>query len=181
MSGRANKLTAQIGEFLACAELGRQGFIATPFAGNVPEFDILVADEKCNSIPVQVKSSNSSNWPSNAQFWMDIEFDASKGRQNLIGKKAIASPELIHIYVSIAKTGETNHRFYILTKRDVQNIYIAGYKAWMDPRDWIRPRNPMSYDNRIDIVGLANYENNWTLIETTLMKQQTKQSPLCHL
>jgi hypothetical protein len=35
-SGLSNKLTGQIGEFLACAELGRRGFVATSFTGNVP-------------------------------------------------------------------------------------------------------------------------------------------------
>jgi len=40
-SGRSNKLTAQIGEYLVCAELGKRTLIATPFAGNVPTFDVL--------------------------------------------------------------------------------------------------------------------------------------------
>jgi DNA modification methylase len=32
-SGLSNKLIGQVGEFLVCAELGRRGFVATPFAG----------------------------------------------------------------------------------------------------------------------------------------------------
>jgi len=39
-TGRNNKLTGQISEFLVCAELGKRGLIATPFAGNVPAFDV---------------------------------------------------------------------------------------------------------------------------------------------
>ncbi len=30
----------QIGEYLACAELGRRGYVCTPFSGNMPEFDL---------------------------------------------------------------------------------------------------------------------------------------------
>lgn len=51
-TGRSNQLTRQIGEHLVAAELGRQGFIATPFAGNVPNFDLLVANELGVAIPV---------------------------------------------------------------------------------------------------------------------------------
>lgn len=36
MRGRNNKLAEQIGEHLVCAELGRRGFIATPFSGMFP-------------------------------------------------------------------------------------------------------------------------------------------------
>ena len=56
-TGRNNKLAGQIGEFLVCAELGKRGLIATPFSGNVPAFDILAADDLCNTVPIQVKAS----------------------------------------------------------------------------------------------------------------------------
>jgi Holliday junction resolvase-like predicted endonuclease len=57
--GLSNKLAGQVGEFLVCAELGRRGLIATPFSGNVPEYDLIVADESLKTLPVQVKTSRS--------------------------------------------------------------------------------------------------------------------------
>ena len=39
--GLNTKLAGQVGEFLACAELGKRGLIATSFTGNVPEFDLI--------------------------------------------------------------------------------------------------------------------------------------------
>ena len=89
LKGRNNKLTGQVGEFLVCAELGRRGLIATPFAGNVPAFDILAADELCRTVPIQVKASNSDNWPADARHWMDIEFDKDTKRQNYRGPTKI--------------------------------------------------------------------------------------------
>ena len=68
--GRLNKLAGQIGEYLVCAELARRGLIATPFAGNVPTFDVLATDELCRTVPIQVKTTRSDNWPSNANKWM---------------------------------------------------------------------------------------------------------------
>lgn len=44
-SGRDNKLTGAAGEFLVAAELCRRGHLATPFAGNVPEFDVVAVGE----------------------------------------------------------------------------------------------------------------------------------------
>ena len=58
--GLSNKLAGQVGEFLVCAELGRRGLIATSFTGNVPEFDLIVADGSLKTLPVQVKTSSPS-------------------------------------------------------------------------------------------------------------------------
>ncbi len=45
-SGRATKLTGQVGEYLVAAELARRGLIATTFTGNVPHYDIIASDER---------------------------------------------------------------------------------------------------------------------------------------
>jgi len=44
-SGLSNQLTRQIGEHLVAAKLGRMGYVAAPFAGNVPLFDLLAATQ----------------------------------------------------------------------------------------------------------------------------------------
>ncbi len=61
-TGREMQLTKQVGEYLACAELCRRGFIATPFAGNVPEFDILAISGKYETKPIQVKEGRGVSW-----------------------------------------------------------------------------------------------------------------------
>ena len=55
-AGRAMQLARQIGEHLVVAELGRRGYVAAPFAGNVPKFDLLAADVDGFAFPVQVKT-----------------------------------------------------------------------------------------------------------------------------
>jgi hypothetical protein len=60
--GHLNKLARQIGEYLVCAELGRRDLIATPFAGNVPTFDVLETDDFCRTVPIQMKATRSDNW-----------------------------------------------------------------------------------------------------------------------
>jgi hypothetical protein len=55
-TGREMQLARQVGEHLVAAELGRRGYVATPFAGNVPMFDLLAADIRGYAIPIQVKA-----------------------------------------------------------------------------------------------------------------------------
>ena len=54
------QLSKQLSENLVTAELARRGVIATPFSGNVPDFDIL-ACKSGESTPIQVKSARSGN------------------------------------------------------------------------------------------------------------------------
>ena len=173
LKGRNNKLTGQVGEFLVCAELGRRGLIATPFAGNVPAFDVLAADELCRTVPLQVKASSSNNWPADAQHWMGIHLD-EHGRQNYLGPKEITNSDLIYVCVAIAPTdSKERDRFFVLTKSELQDAIIKGYSAWMDKRDWIRPRNTASYDARYWIETIAQYENRWNLITERLESTQS--------
>ena len=56
--GFNTQLTRQIGEHLVVAKLGRLGILATPFAGNVPDYDLLASDLSGHSLPLQVKAIN---------------------------------------------------------------------------------------------------------------------------
>ena len=178
LKGCNNKLTGQVGEFLVCAELGRRGLIATPFAGNVPAFDVLAADELCRTVPIQVKTSSSDNWPADARHWMDIEFDKATKRQNYGRPAKIENPNLIYVCVAIAAPtkSDARDRFFVLTKSEVQNAIIEGYSEWMDKRDWVRPRNPESYDARYFLKTIKQYENRWELITQRLESIQSSSA-----
>lgn len=131
-SGLSNKLTGQIGEFLVCAELGRQlDLVATPFAGNVPLFDLLVADEGCRSLPIQVKAARGLQWPTRADAWLNLEVVG--GRQEDHGDRVLEHPGLIYVYVAIAPRTDSatppRDRFFILTRRDVQQLVGPAYRA----------------------------------------------------
>lgn len=169
-TGLSNKLTGQTGEYLACAELSRRGFIATTFTGNVPEYDLIVCDASLKTIPIQVKTSRGTTWPSRANLWLDIEIDAKSKRQNNQGPKTITNPELIYIYVSLGDS-QIEDRFFVCKKSDVQKACIASYTRWMEPKNWIRPRNFRSLDNRCHLEDLLEFENNWSLVESQLKRE----------
>ena len=169
-TGLSNKLTGQIGEYLACAELGRKGFIATSFTGNVPEYDLIVCDASLKSLPIQVKTSRGPTWPSKASLWLNIEIDDDAKQQINKGPKSITNPDLIYICISLGGSHDKD-RFFICRKRDIQTACITSYTRWMNPKEWKRPRNYKSLDNRYHVEDLLPFEDNWSLIEEALADQ----------
>ena len=166
-SGYSNAYVRQIGEYLACAELARQRLFATSFTGNVPEYDLLVCNEKMNSVAVQVKASTTDTWISKATDWMEIEIDEKKKRQKYLRKRRIFNPDLIYILVAVGKSyGEDN--FLICQKKDIQKACILSYRRYMDPKKWVRPKNYRSLDNRYHLTDLIKFKNNWDLIHDLL-------------
>jgi hypothetical protein len=174
-TGLSNRLAGQIGEYLACAELGRRGFIATTFTGNVPEYDLIVCDDTLQTIPIQVKTTRGNTWPSRADIWLQIEFDDVKKKQVNLGPKAIEHPDLVYICIALGKTS-TADRFFICRKSDIQNACIASYTRWMDPKGWVRPVNFKSLDNRYGVEDLLPFENNWRLVDRLLSEKRTHPS-----
>jgi hypothetical protein len=172
--GLNNKLAGQIGEYLVCAELGKRGYIATSFAGNVPEFDLIVANDNLKTIPIQVKTSRGHSWPTRGDLWIDIEIDEKNKIQIDHGNQTISNPDLIYICVALSgPDSQEKDRFFILHKNQMQIICAANYRAWMLRHNWKRPRNYKSIDNRYYIKNLLDFENNWKVIEDALHKQGT--------
>lgn len=167
-TGRQNRLAGQIAEHLVCAELGRRGLIATPFAGNVPTFDVIAADAGCRTIPIQVKATRSDNWPTDARDWMELELDAT-GLQRNGGPRRLENSDLVYVCVALHPPMPRGFdRFFILTKSDVQLACIESYERWMESHGWRRPRNPASYDCRFHVRQLERFENDWQLITKRL-------------
>ena len=163
--GRQNKLVGQVAEHLVVAELGRRGLIATGFAGNVPTFDIIAADEACRTVPIQVKASSGDSWPSDARTFMDLEFDREAKQQRMRGPAVLTTPDLLYVFVAVAEPPKKGFdRFFILTMRELQEVCVRCYTEWMDPKDWKRPKNPESYDNRFWIKDIEPFEDHWQLI-----------------
>lgn len=174
-TGLSNKLASQTGEYLACAEFGRRGFIATTFTGNVPEYDLLICDDTLQTIPIQVKTSRGNTWPSRADLWLHIEIDEATKKQVNRGPKTIEHPDLIYICIALGKTSAED-RFFICQKSDIQNACISSYTRWMDPKGWVRPVNHESLDNRYGVEDLLQFENNWALVERRLSEKRANLS-----
>jgi hypothetical protein len=157
-TGRSMQLTRQIGEHLVAAELGRQGLIAAPFAGNVPLFDLLAADESGWSIPVQVKAINGPSWQ--FQIGQFLHVEVIEGFQHVRGRVKLTNPDLVCIFVLLSKAG--SDEFYIFRMRDLQEYFAKSY------RERRRPRNPNSMHCAIRPVDLQQHRDKWEVVSDAL-------------
>ena len=160
MPNFSSKLSGQIGENLVVAELGRRQIIATAFAGNVPEFDILAYKDK-QSIPIQVKALKAGSLRTNAKRYLDIDFDGKK--QTILGKREDVDRELSFIIVKIGKRlGEDE--FYICNQGIIQDLVLKGHTTFLEKHGGIRPKNPSSYDCSVNLEELISFKDRWELI-----------------
>lgn len=164
-TGRDIQLARQIGEHLVAAELGRRkNLIATPFAGNVPMFDLIAADLHGRAIPIQVKAIRGVSWQFNAKSYLKIRFD--EGRQFVDGFADGPNPDLLCIFVILREPGKDE--FYLFQLRDLQNIMRAKY---IRDGGRIRPKNPDSTHCAVWPKDLAHFRDNWPLVDAILQRE----------
>lgn len=121
-------LTRQIGEHLVVAELGRQGIVATPFAGNMPDYDVVaLTPSNGQSIYVQVKAMNSGDWQLNANRFLIVEYDKELNQQKNAGPRPPPVTPLFFVLVKIIGSGKDE--FYVLSYSDIQQIVLEHYTS----------------------------------------------------
>jgi hypothetical protein len=156
-TGKSTQLTRQIGEHLIVSMLGRKGIIATPFAGNVPDFDILASDVNGNIYPIQVKAIKGASWQLSATSFLDINFDKKLKTQIVNGKKLDCNVSIIFILVRL---GENEiDEFYVLKMEEIQNIIMDIYNGESRPKNW------ESTHCAIWPKHLADYKEGWKRID----------------
>lgn len=155
------QLAGQIGESLVVAELGRRGIIATAFAGNVPDIDIL-AYSNDTAVHLQVKAWRTGSVHFNAARFIHIVFEGE--RQIVLGLDDTLDGELIYVFVRLGESAGQD-KYFILLQRDLQAMIFANYGAWLDKHNGVRPRNPQTTHCAVEMTSLAQFENNWGLIE----------------
>lgn len=162
-TGRTMQLARQIGEHLVVAELGRRGYVAAPFAGNVPTFDLLAADVDGFAFPVQVKTIRKGSW----QFQLDtfLRMEIVDGTQFVRGAVPPANPDLLCVFVVVKDGG--HDEFYICRYQELQDYFVAR-----TPKARVRPRNPKSMHCAIGPNELERFRDNWGLVESTVAAQR---------
>lgn len=158
------QLAGQIGESVVVAELGRRGIIATAFAGNVPDIDV-VGYKDGKTIHLQVKTWRSGEVSFDAKRFIEISLEGNK--QTIHGLDETLDGELVYVFVRIGEAA-SNDRFFILLQKDLQKLIFDGYTAWLAKHNGVRPRNPNTTHTAVSLDMIAQYENNWALIEEHL-------------
>ncbi|MET4133050.1 hypothetical protein ABIE62_002195 [Porphyrobacter sp. MBR-155] len=155
------QLAGQIGEALVVAELGRRGIVATAFAGNVPDIDLL-AYKDGQTCALQVKAWRNGSVSFDATRYLNI--DISNDIQSVTGLNDELDPDLVFVFVMIGeKLGDD--RFFLLSQRNLQLLMEQGYTSFLAKHDGKRPRNAQTTHNSVTLEQLARFEDDWALIE----------------
>jgi hypothetical protein len=55
-------------------------------------------------------------------------------------------------------------QFFLFSWRELQNLLVRNYRAWLKKHNGIRPRNPRSFHSSINPTDLENYKDNWNIL-----------------
>lgn len=162
----STQLAGQIGESLVVAELGRRGIVATAFAGNVPDIDLL-AYKDGSSIALQVKSVRSGSIHFDAKRLLLIDFEGD--RQFVRGIDPEIDGDLIYVFVFLGVVAGAD-RFFILDQCRLQQIVHCNHSAWLTKHGGVRPKNPQSTHVAVKMADFSDHEDNWALIDRRFVK-----------
>ena len=158
--GRNTQLVKQIGEYLVACELARRHLLVATFSGNVPDFDIIAADEAGLSLPIQVKTIQTGEWQLRVDKFAEITFS---GKKQIIGKKLSHHvPHLLHVMV--VATQYKHDRFFILEWEQLRDVALAAYATWLETKGGIRPKNYQSLHCSVSPDALKQFEDRWDTI-----------------
>ena len=160
-SGRGTKLTGAVGEFLVAAELCRRNLVATPFAGNVPYYDIVGSGEFGGHVAIQVKTATQQSWVFSITKFATIERD---GKRQIIGRiHDEPYPEIRYVMVKLGD-GSDLDRFFILTWHQLANAVVDSYRDYLNKHHGIRPKKPDSMRCALCIQAIEHFEDQWDSI-----------------
>jgi hypothetical protein len=164
-SGRKNKLTGQLGEYLVAAEVARRGLIATTFTGNVPHYDIVASDDTGRHVSVQVKTSNGPSWQFALDRFCHVQF---RGDQQIIGNGLPAPVRRLVVVLVLIGDGRTADRFFICSWLQLRSALIRSHSGWLKEHGGRRPKNPKSLHSALVLARIVTFENCWDTIRHSL-------------
>jgi hypothetical protein len=154
-TGLSVQLTRQISEHLVTAELGRRKIIATPFAGNVPNIDIL-AFANGIAAPMQVKAINGTSWQFDVRSFLDVTL--TKKGQKVNGLNQDLDRKIICAFVGVGKNLGKD-AFYIFRLGWLQDYFHNTYEGRQPPK------NIESFHCAIWKRDLEQHLDKWRVIE----------------
>ena len=154
-TGLNAQLTRQIGEHLVTAELGRMGIIASPFAGNVPNIDILGFANGV-SAAIQVKAINGDSWQFDVRSFLNVTM--MKTGQKVNGVNQNLDRKTICVFVALGKS-LGDDEFYVFCLGWLQDHFYSTYKGRR------LPKNIESFHCAIWKRDLHRHLGKWRLIE----------------
>lgn len=160
----STQLAGQIGESLVVSELGRRGWVATAFSGNVPDIDVL-AYRDGRTRHLQVKAWRAGSVSFDATRFLKIRWEGD--RQFVDGLVDGLDARLIYVFVQIGEKAGCD-RYFLLRQKDLADQVREGYENFLSKHGGVRPRNASTTHNAVTMKQLEGFENNWRLLDEAI-------------
>ncbi len=149
--GARNQLTARSGEYFVAAELHKRGAFAAPFAGDMPEIDLIACNpDRSRTVHVQVKTKRGgSKWQGSIEGCGPM-----RRRRNETN---------FWVFVSLGKTGESP-RYWIVPDWWMRNDIHRAHQAYLKCHGGTRPGNPNSKHHSIEESRLEQWRDRWDIM-----------------
>ena len=102
-TGRETQQTGRSGEYYVAAELGRRGFDATTFTGNLPHVDVIACTARLKTLYIQVKTQRGRGW----------QLDA---------RERLRKPTRNMYWVLVLLQGEAVPRYWVIPDKEMRAI-----------------------------------------------------------
>jgi hypothetical protein len=167
-TGQERQLTGAVGEFRVAAELCRRGFLATPFSGNVPHYDIVASGQRGGHVVVQVKAINRGSWQFDIRHFVEVRLeDGGRGARQVLGR-LLPEPYPRLVYVLVLLSQEAQDRFFVLTWRQLRQVTVGHYRRYLAKHGGVRPRAPKSFHVSVSLDQVTPYEGKWNTVQRSM-------------
>jgi len=159
------KLVGQVGEHLLSAKLGMMGFYASPYAGNVPAFDVTAVNATTlESFVLQVKASTTDTLiQSEINKWIETQVDDT-GLYRFGSEIPLNNPDMIWVAINLPNENLSHARFFLCNERDSQEAHINRFVNWIKSHGYRRPKRGKSMQSILTISDLSKFEDNWSIL-----------------
>jgi hypothetical protein len=168
-TGQERQLTGAIGEFRVAAELCRQGLLATPFSGNVPNYDIVASGQRGGHVVVQVKAINGGHWQfGDVRLFIEVALrNTPRGVRQVLGH-LVREPYPRLVCVLVLLNRNTGDRFFVLRWTELRRIIAEHYRRHLAKHHGIRPKAPRSFHVSLSVDQIDKYEGKWDTVQRSL-------------
>lgn len=161
-----NKLVGQVGEHLLSAKLGMKGYYASPYAGNVPAFDITAVNaETLESFVIQVKTSTTNTLlQSDIDKWIETDIDET-GLYSFGRLKELTNPDMIWVAVNLNDDNLHETRYFLCREYEIQKAIVERFVTWIKGHNYRRPKGGKSTQAILKIEDMLPFEDNWAILD----------------
>jgi hypothetical protein len=141
---------ARAGEHFVAAELHRRGAYAVPFAGNMPEIDILASDvSQSRTVAIQVKTKRSGAWQTTLREWTSRVPEVAETR--------------FWVFVDLHGS-EAQPDYFIVPEKWIQDDIQRAHGEYLKRHGGQRARTPTSKHHAIRPSRIEEWRDRWDLL-----------------